>query len=366
MMAPQALKYANEKNTKKLWKKIKNEMAARTEDIQIKCRIELAQLKMRQNESKDDYMNRVVILKSKSIQVGDEIRDKELIYFILEGLRKEFEFDVKIVESNKEKYIASIRQALKETEGKNKQRGKEIENVGIIIICGKFGHKSSECKMKNKQEHRKQRNLTNKTYRISNKEREYDSATCLSEVSKQIESSCLNQDRNDGKNKTDEQENRKIKWIIDSGATSHMATSKEIVTDFKDEEQQIMTAEKDAMIKSVGTDNIKMQTDRNKNILRVENVLQVPNFSENLLSVSKIVDHHLKVIFTKTKEEVLNKHGNILYIANRNGNKFEVEGNTVEEAKISNFNDVLWHQRLGHVNYQKLIEMKKKTHLSLD
>ncbi|XP_035221555.1 uncharacterized protein LOC118194524 [Stegodyphus dumicola] len=108
-----------------------------------------------------------------------------------------------------------------------------------------------------------------------------------------------------------------------------------------------------------------MQTDRNKNILRVDNVLQVPNLSENLPSVSKIVDHDLKVIFTKTKAKVSSKHGNILYIANRNGNKFEVEGNLVEEPKISNVNDVLWHQRVGHINYQRLIEMKK-THWSLD
>ncbi|KFM62935.1 hypothetical protein X975_22104, partial [Stegodyphus mimosarum] len=99
MTAPQALKYANEKSAKKLWEKINNEMVARTEDIQIKCRTELAYLKKSRNESVDDYMNRTVILKSKSIKVGDEIRDKEVIYFILEELRKEFEFDDKIIKT---------------------------------------------------------------------------------------------------------------------------------------------------------------------------------------------------------------------------------------------------------------------------
>ncbi|KFM61249.1 hypothetical protein X975_11958, partial [Stegodyphus mimosarum] len=114
-------------------------------------------------------------------------------------------------------------------------------------------------------------------------------------------------------------------------------------------EWQIMTAEKDARIISFGIGNIKMDTNRNKNILKVENILQILNLNENLLSVSKIVDQDLKVILTRTKAEVINKHVNILYIANRNGNKFEQ--NIVEEVNVY---DVLWHQELGHINYIKV------------
>ncbi|KFM65566.1 hypothetical protein X975_08656, partial [Stegodyphus mimosarum] len=170
---------------------------------------------------------------------------------------------------------------------------------------------------------------------------------------KKIESSCLNQDRNDGKNKIDGQENRKIKWIIDSGATSHMATSKEIFTDFKDEEQQIMTSEKDAMIKSVGIGNIKTQTDRIKNILRVENVLQVPNLSENLLFGCEAYVH---IIRQKRRKMDLKAQKGIMIGYSMKRKAYEIyipELNKIQEMRDVKFNEQKLGSPLLKENYLK-------------
>ncbi|UYV84151.1 hypothetical protein LAZ67_X001338, partial [Cordylochernes scorpioides] len=102
----QVLKYSSEKSAKKLWNIIGEEMASKNEDLQMKNRIELSKLKMNEDETVDDYLNRAVIIKSRSIQAGDEIKDRELICFVLE----------------------------------------ECRNKMKCFKCGGFGHKSAICK----------------------------------------------------------------------------------------------------------------------------------------------------------------------------------------------------------------------------
>ncbi|UYV83900.1 hypothetical protein LAZ67_X000556, partial [Cordylochernes scorpioides] len=61
---------------------------------------------------------------------------------------------------------------------------------------------------------------------------------------------------------------------------------------------------------------------------------------------------------TKNKAEVIDKNGDILYESKRTGDKFEVEGLLIMEiVRKAEVDDMLWHQRLAHVNFQKLKEM---------
>ncbi|UYV79993.1 FAM200B [Cordylochernes scorpioides] len=245
------------------------EMASKNEDLQMKNRIELYQLKMNQDETVDDYVNRAVIIKSRSIEAGDEINDRELICFALEG------------------HIS-----------------KECRNKIKCFNRGGFGHKSTVCK--------KYRNEYHAKYNYNGPKRGINKQNYKETTNHVIET-------NEDNYEEEEQKEDKIRWTIDSGASSHMVSKKELFIEYEEDERIIATAEKDATIKSSGIGSKRM--------------------NEN-------------------KAEVIDKNGEILYEAKRLGDKFEVEGIlNMEIVKKAEVNDILWHQRLAHVNFQKLKEM---------
>ncbi|UYV71200.1 hypothetical protein LAZ67_8002150 [Cordylochernes scorpioides] len=374
----QILKYSSERSAKRLWYSIKEEMASKNEDMQMKNRIELSKLRMKEDETVDDYLNRAVIIKSKSIQAGDEIKDRELICFVLEGLRIEFDFDVKIIKSDKEKNMNKIRQILKETEEKLKHRKEEKRQTEIAskaregwserrkfikcYNCGKIGHISKECRNKIKcfkcggfghiseicKKYRNEchaKSIILMGLRVLNRQNNSESTNHM------IETNGINYEEED-------QGEEKIRWTMDSGASSHMVSKKELFIEYKEEERIIATAEKGAMMKSSGIGSIRMKSNVNERFIKFENVLHIPNLRENLLSVTKIIDHDFNVLFSKNKAEAIDKNGEILYEAKRVGDKFEVEGIlNMEIARKTEVDDMLWHQRLAHVNFQKLKEM---------
>ncbi|UYV73112.1 hypothetical protein LAZ67_10001854 [Cordylochernes scorpioides] len=61
----QILKYSSERSAKRLWNIIGEEMASKNEDLQMKNIIELSKLKMKEDETVDDYLNRAMIIKRK-------------------------------------------------------------------------------------------------------------------------------------------------------------------------------------------------------------------------------------------------------------------------------------------------------------
>ncbi|UYV66483.1 hypothetical protein LAZ67_4001843 [Cordylochernes scorpioides] len=375
----QVLKYSSEKSAKKLWNIIGEEMASKNEDLEMKNRIELSKLKMNEDETVDDYLNRAMIIKSKSIQAGDEIKDRELICFVLEGLRVEFDFDIKIIKSDRQNNMNTIRQILKETEEKLKLRKEEKRQTEIAskaregrtgrrnfaikcFNCGKMGHISRECRGKIKcfkcggfghksEICRKNRGEENAEHNYNGPRRGVNRRNYRESTGHVMETSEVNYGEED-------QGDEKIRWTMDSGASSHMVSKKELFIEYEKEERIIATAEKGAVMKSSGIGDIRMKSNVDEGFIKFENVLHVPDLREGLLSVAKIVDHDLSVLFSKYKAEVIGKDGEILYEARRNGDKFEVEGIlNMEIARKAEVDDMLWHQRLAHVNFQKLKEI---------
>ncbi|XP_078051960.1 uncharacterized protein LOC144478112, partial [Augochlora pura] len=125
MSSSQLLKYTREKSADKLWSLIKYNMAAGTEQLKTKFLSDLSNLRMNKDESVDAYINRAEALRNQCIQLGKNIEEYEVKMYILNGLRSEFDQNVRVMDSQRELTINDIRYALKQEESRKTKRLEE-------------------------------------------------------------------------------------------------------------------------------------------------------------------------------------------------------------------------------------------------
>lgn len=146
-------------------------------------------------------------------------------------------------------------------------------------------------------------------------------------------------------------------WYIDSGATAHITPFEEILTDIEEiSNMNVYTANNQAMkVSTVGVTKVKFDAK-----LTVKEVLHVPEATANLLSVAKITRNGNSVIFDKNGCRVLNASNTVIAsCAEVNGMyKFvSTRDNCLLSVKDEN-QLLMWHRKLGHLNYQALLKMK--------
>lgn len=155
-------------------------------------------------------------------------------------------------------------------------------------------------------------------------------------------------------------------WYVDSGASSHMTPYAEYLTNMKPTNAgKVMGANSAQLdVKGIGNATLKLPSSK----INVEGVLHVPELSANLLSV-----HH-----------IVNKNGNSVLFDMDGCTIKNGAGETVAQCKATNGvykfishepytllakqkpSAVLWHRRLGHINLQRMKQMRDKAVTGLD
>jgi hypothetical protein len=148
-----------------------------------------------------------------------------------------------------------------------------------------------------------------------------------------------------------------INWYLDSGCTQHMTNNPDCVHDKIPQNIEVSGAidGKSVIAKVSGTVQLYPIVDNCVKLLKLENVLAVPEIRKNLISVKQICARGGRVEFFENFSTV-SYSGNIVMIAQlgRNG-LFRVILNSTK-AEIHHTSIDLWHERLGHLSET---EMKK-------
>ena len=158
------------------------------------------------------------------------------------------------------------------------------------------------------------------------------------------------------------------KWLIDSGASSHMTYERGILADYHEFELPEKVGLGDgSTVDAVGTGKVYIQvrstisSDR-YNRFCIENVLLVPKLACNLFSVRAAASHGHSVKFSKTKCWIRNPKGKLCAIGTLTDRLYHLEC-TFEQASLAS-SEVrqidLWHQRLGHLNRQYISKLMEK------
>lgn len=144
-------------------------------------------------------------------------------------------------------------------------------------------------------------------------------------------------------------------WFIDSGATSHMTSTKGILLNSKRvNDKHVVVANNEKMpIECAGDVSVVLRSGKKETDAFLRDVEYVPEMSVNLLSVRQMTLKGNKVIFENDKCQIFNKSGELLATAKAFDNLYklhcDVNVNKSERALTVADDSKLRHRRLAHI-----------------
>lgn len=227
----------------------------------------------------------------------------------------------------------------------NQKQSKKFN--GQCWVCGKTGHAAKDCRDK------KQNN--SEAHMIENMDIDESNFSAIVSECNLIQNSA--------------------QWWLDTGATRHICSDKSIFSTYKklDHEEKLYMGNS-AISKVEGSGTVTLKFTSGKTV-KLNDVLHVPDIRKNLISGSVLSKKGFKMVFESDKM-VLSKAGiyigrgylcdglfkaNVAVIGNNNMYSDNAM-NKKEVSYIVEHETLLWHDRLGHINFRK---MKKLANLEL-
>ena len=149
------------------------------------------------------------------------------------------------------------------------------------------------------------------------------------------------------------------KWIIDSGATSHMCCNDKLFESLQPLQHPVKVSIGDGHelhAKGIGSVNLRVNCDGKRSSCHLRDVLYVPHLEYNLISISKAGQAGKVSRFDGSKCEIMTKEGTVIASGVCEGSLYSL---TVEN-ECANITSDAWHRRYGHLNYQSLCMLKNK------
>lgn len=159
-------------------------------------------------------------------------------------------------------------------------------------------------------------------------------------------------------------------WLIDSGASSHMTSEKELLADFHEFEQpQLVGLGDGSTVQAIGVGTVYVDmlfsvSDPKRSVFH--HVLYVPRLTGNLFSVRAAVSRGNIVQFGKTRCWIRSgPRGKLLGMGSLEDKLYKLNCRSLSQEQVLTAAEELrdlnmWHQRLGHINEQQLKEMARK------
>ncbi|XP_036347978.1 uncharacterized protein LOC118757367 [Rhagoletis pomonella] len=155
-------------------------------------------------------------------------------------------------------------------------------------------------------------------------------------------------------------------WYVDSAATKHMTFHREWFSTLRKYTtgSKVKVANNSYLqIEAIGTILIDVKVDNQWKPVRLENVLYVPELSENLLSTSMITDRGITVIIDKEGCKFVDQSNEVVAVGKRNAlNQLKINFrlHIDEYANLAAVSLEHWHRRLGHVHVDAIKQMCKE------
>ena len=348
----------------KAWKLIKDHHTESTLQNKLHYQRKLTTFKMDKNNILNDLKEFQQIIHHLKL-IDDDKREDEYIIHLLNALPAELNHLTTIIEyMDREWTLSDIISRIK-NESRKLNNNKNLNiNIKTCSYCNRKGHLEENCFKKKKNDKycrycKTKGHTIDQCYKKKRKDQQIDQHKNNNINKQEIikEEFCLHVNDSDHKNI-----DSRIKWLIDSGCSAHMTSNKNILYNLRPYSGSITIANgKHINVSEIGTCNIKV----NGVILKLKNVLYVPEIMENIISVKEIINEGHQVNFLKPNSNItlIGKKAILkINLTNENKQTYLLSKLSTHQNYVVNNNDTYkWHQRLGHVNnttIKNMIQMK--------
>ncbi|UYV71048.1 hypothetical protein LAZ67_8001527 [Cordylochernes scorpioides] len=360
----------NCKTSKDIWIALHERYEGDKKKRIIEARNDVSRLTMKKEENWEEYLYRSEKLLEQARNLGAEIEDQEFTTSVIRGLPQKYNLVALQLNCQMKVSISDLKNCLKlyherfaheEKEGNSKafntihkesfSNNKHFHknrnsNKPICFICAEPGHKAIECWHNPKNNRGSENKQTSK-----NKPEHQNKAKFVN----------LQPEEHVSNIKEYETTQQPEEWVIDSGASCHMTSNRDLLKEEREVHKTIKLADDSEIISNAeGAIEIEGQ---NK-LIRLNDVLYVEKLSGNLMSVNKLVDDNKKVLFDKDGGHIMEEDGEEILMAQRINDFYIIKTSAPEEipsqalkATLHTWND--WHKRLGHLNEEYMKQMLK-------
>lgn len=354
------------KTSKEAWNKLQAAYEDRGLTRRLRLLKKLFAIKLENHNTIESYITEIMLISQKLGDISSPIDDEFLAVIMLSGLTTKYDSMVMAMETSKEDKLSTDyvkAKLLQEDEkdgkentvlytsrgdwyNKEKEENRHRNNLRCFR-CNKLGHVRRFCKVK----------LTEGAAPVSEIENNKINVVSLYSAFSIILGS--------------------RDWFIDSGATAHMTMH----NDWLNVNKKVMdpaevTLANNEKLYTSSSGNISVNL-KDSNINKICDVSYVPGLTTNLISVSKLTDKGMIVVFDEKcckmyTTDSIKFIGEPLCTASRCGNMYKLdvanksENKDISECKFLNFLGVLqseqnlWHRRLGHLNFRSMLLLKNK------
>lgn len=356
----QIIHIRNEKTAVGAWNKLKEYHEKATLSNKVHLMRKICMLKMDEGGSVPDHINqmRELFEKLKSIS-DDELTEPWSVAMLLSSLPRGYDTLITALEARKEEELtfAFVQQKLiAEYERRIDSGAVSSEKVMkafhqtkktdlLCFFCKKSNHLKKDC-------------LDYKKWKAKKEKEKADAAASNVHSDKAKVAEHVDFMFAVGKTRA------KDGWLVDSGASRHVANSKNFFESLDETYRGIIEVGDGDEVKVIGIGGIKVKFMNAKGTVSqalVKEVLYAPDMVSNLLSIGRLTDNGFNVVFKQTVCEIYKDEKQVA-IADRTNNLYELRIPETVNISIGGHNEKCihsWHQRLGHRDPEAIRKMQK-------
>ena len=339
---------------KEAWKKLNDQFCKKTWANKLELRKKLHTLKLKEGDSVQEHIRQMTELFRGLAEMDSPLTEEDKVVYLLASLPESFGVLVTALEASLEvpKMEVVTERLLHEERkligrvgadaGDEKAmtaRGKRPgpKKKGPCHHCGKMGHYKRDCwklaekKAESQKEFRSGKHKTSKVTELADSSGDAEVLVVSHALSVGASGS----------------------WIVNSGATCHMCSTRELFADYR----RLLKPEKVSLgdgrvleATSRGTVRLLMRLPGGKvKRCMLQDVLHVPDLSYNLVSVSKASEMGKVTEFNQSDCRIRNSGGEVVAMATRCGSLYFLDCQACEQANVAGSREDLWHRRYGHL-----------------
>lgn len=355
------------------WDTLRNHFERDTLSNKLFLKKQYFRMEMKHGTSIEKHLKHMKEITDRLAAIGAPISEEDQVVTLLGSLPRSYSTLVTALEARiEDASLSFVQQALIHEERKlNGHPNREDRSLSALVgvqnkaksrkmkcfNCGKPGHFRRDCTKKVEQDHHSK--TAHKAKTVKKKHLNSDSESDVDPDSSGAFAASVGTMKN----------SQMDKWLVDSGASSHMTREKEILSDYRQFEKPEKVGLGDGRtVDAVGVGNVHVEMvfgiSKPKKYVICQ-VLYVPKLTCNLFSVRAAAVKGKYIKFGHTKCWIRDSSGNLCGMGSLVDNLYHLDCKPVsmELASIvsKEHNDLdLWHQRLGHINGSKLKEIARK------